>query len=78
MRRVTFDSSVVGKLTVNRSAATRAGPTTTVRKWAKGKRPDFGTVYDYLLRLCRAEGKLVYEGPFDLSWRPDTFSLPWE
>ena len=52
---------------------TRAGTTTTIAKWANDKHPDFDPVYEYLLRLCRADGALIREGEYDWKWRPPGF-----
>ena len=50
-----------------------SGITNKLQKWANDSHPDFDAVYSHLLALCRADGELIYQGPFDWNWRPDGF-----
>jgi hypothetical protein len=59
------------------AVVTKAGATAKARKWAGDKQPDFDALYGYLVTLCRPEGELVREGPFEGQWRPEGFEQPW-
>jgi hypothetical protein len=61
------------------SVTTKDGTTTRVRKWANDKHRDFDVTYGFLRNLCRTEEgrKLIREGQFDWSWKPDGFERPW-
>jgi hypothetical protein len=48
----------------------RTGDSTAVGKWANEKNREFDPIYSFLLDLCQARGKQIYEGNFDWKWRP--------
>ena len=56
------------------SITTSDGNSIGVAKWAGDKHEGFDAVYAWLLDLekrAKKGGKLVYEGKFDPTWRPD-------
>lgn len=55
---------------------TQAGSAAKILKWDQDHNADFNAVRNQLvplLNLTRAEGELIYEGPFDWDWRPDHY-----
>jgi hypothetical protein len=53
---------------------TQAGSAAEILKWDRDQNADFNAVRNSLvtlLNLTRAEGELIYEGPFNWEWRPD-------
>jgi hypothetical protein len=47
---------------------TRAGEAASAARWAGDAHPDFCPVYTYLRGLCRPEGVLVRQGPYERLW----------
>jgi hypothetical protein len=57
-------------------AMTKAGEKLKVSKWRSEQLPDFDAIYYYLLELSQPPDGLepVYQGEWDVNWRPDGFA----